>query len=62
MQKALEVIQEYNHVMDFTIIRVIESMFALLRKGTSNYNDYHSEFQMSYEQIFTYMSKDLYFL
>ena len=32
VQKALEAVQEYKHVMDFTIIRVIESMFALLRK------------------------------
>ena len=46
--------------MEFTKIRVIESMFALLKKGTENiieYNDNHSEFPMSDEQIFTYMSK-----
>ena len=60
VQKALEAVEEYNHVMEFTKIRVIESMFALLRKGTTNiieYNDNHSEFPMSDEQIFTYMSK-----
>ena len=60
VQKALETVQEYNHVMEFTKIRVIESMFALLRKGTTNiieYNDNHSEFPMSDEQIFTYMTK-----
>ena len=35
-------------------------MFALLRRGTTNiieYNDNHSEFPMSDEQIFSYMSK-----
>ena len=60
VQLALEDVQKYNHVMEFTKIRVIESMFALLRKGTENiieYNDNHSEFPMSDEQIFTYMSK-----
>ena len=60
VQKALDAAQQYNHVMDFTKIRVIESMFALLRRGTTNiidYNDNHSEFPMSDEQIFTYMSK-----
>ena len=60
VQKALEAVEEYTHVMEFTRIRVIESMFTLLRKGTTNiieYNDNHSEFPMSDEQIFTYMSK-----
>ena len=60
VQKALEAVEEYNHVMEYTKIRVIESMFALLRRGTTNiieYNDNHSEFPMTDEQIFTYMSK-----
>ena len=60
VQKALDAVEEYNHVMEYTKIRVIESMFALLRRGTTNiieYNDNHSEFPMSDEQIFTYMSK-----
>jgi len=60
VQKALEAVEKYTHVMEFTKIRVIESMFALLRRGTTNiieYNDNHSEFPMSDEQIFTYMSK-----
>ena len=29
--------------MDFTRIRVIESMFALLRKGTTNIIDYNED-------------------
>ena len=60
VQKALEAVEQYKHVMEYTKIRVIESMFALLRRGTTNiieYNDNHSEFPMSDEQIFTYMSK-----
>ena len=60
VQQALDEVEKYNHIMDFTKIRVIESMFALLRKGTSNiieYNDNHSEFPFTEDQIFTYMSK-----
>ena len=60
VQKALEATESMTHVMEFSKIRVIESMFALLRRGTTNiieYNDNHSEFPMSDEQIFTYMSK-----
>ena len=60
VQQALDEVEKYNHIMDFTKIRVIESMFALLRKGTSNiieYNDNHNEFPFTDDQIFTYMSK-----
>ena len=60
VQRALEATESMPHVMEFSRIRVIESMFALLRRGTANiieYNDNHSEFPMSDEQIFTYMSK-----
>ena len=60
VQKALEATESMTHVMEFSKIRVIESMFSLLRRGTTNiieYNDNHSEFPMSDEQIFTYMSK-----
>ena len=60
VQKALEAVEEYSHVMEYTKIRVIESMFALLRRGTTNiieYNDNHSEFPMSDDQIKGYMSK-----
>jgi len=56
VQQALDEVEKYNHIMDFTKIRVIESMFALLRKGTSNiieYNDNHSEFPFTEDQIFT---------
>ena len=64
VEKALEILQEYNHEMGFTKVGVIESLFTLLRKGESNiieYNDNHREFPMTDEQIFTYMSKWLIF-
>ena len=60
VQRALETTESMPHVMEFSRIRVIESMFALLRKGTTNiieYNDNHSEFPMNDDQIFSYMSK-----
>ena len=43
VQKALDEVEKYPHVMEFTKIRVVESMFALLRKGTTNILDYNEE-------------------
>ena len=60
VQKALDKVEKLQHVMDFTRIRVIESMFALLRKGTTNiidYNEENSEFPLDDNQVFAYMSK-----
>ena len=60
VQKALEEVEKLPHVMDFTRIRVVESMFALLRKGTTNiidYNEENSEFPLDDDKIFAYMSK-----
>lgn len=48
------------HVMDFTIIRCLESFFALVRRGISNvieYNENHSDFPLKENQILNYMSK-----
>ena len=50
--KAVEYSFSQNHVMEFTVMRALESMFALLRKGISNvleYNDSHPDFPMSDE-------------
>ncbi len=58
--KALEISAKYNHIMEFSRIRVIESMFALLRKGTSNiidYNENHSEFPLTEDQSINYIKK-----
>ena len=60
VQKALDEVEKLPHVMEFTKIRVVESMFALLRKGTTNiidYNEENSEFPMEDEKIYQYMSK-----
>lgn len=60
VEKALEVTSKYIHIMEFTRIRVIESMFALVRKGISNiieYNENHSEFPLSEDQSINYIKK-----
>ena len=60
VQKALDEAEKYPHVMEFTKIRVVESMFALLRKGTTNildYNEENSEFPLDDDKIYSYMSK-----
>lgn len=46
--------------MDFTKIRVIEAMFALIRKGIENiieYNEAQSDFPLESVQIVAYMTK-----
>ena len=60
VQKALDEVEKLPHVMEFTRIRVVESMFALLRKGTTNiidYNEENSEFPLDDDKVFAYMSK-----
>ena len=60
VQNALDISANYNHVMEYTKIRVIESMFALVRKGLSNileYNETYKENPMNTDQIYSYLSK-----
>lgn len=60
MTKVLDYAASLPHIMDFTRIRVLESTFALIRKGISNiidYNDVHSDFHLSDSQIEKYMQK-----
>lgn len=50
-ENAVNLSMEFGnkHVMDYTHIRVIEAMFALVRKSISNvleYNDNHSDLMM----------------
>ena len=40
----MKIASKMSHVMEFTVIRVTEAMFALIRKGISNvleYNEMH---------------------
>ena len=43
-ERALNIASTMPHVMEFTIIRVVEATMALIRKGISNvleYNESH---------------------
>jgi dynein heavy chain 1 len=58
MTRCIELAQTKQHVMEFTRIRVLEALFALLRKGLSNvidYNENHSDFPLEDGQVATYM-------
>ena len=58
VSKALEYASTIPHIMEFTRIRCLESMFALIRKGIENvleYNDSHSDFHLADSAIETYM-------
>jgi len=60
MTRALEFAATLPHVMEFTRIRCLEAIFALIRKGISNvldYNESHSDFPLSDSQIEAYMQK-----
>ena len=48
------------HVMEFTVIRVTEAMFALIRKGISNmlqHNDMDQELPLEDEVLVKYLRK-----
>jgi len=49
MTKVLDFASTLPHIMEFTRIRVLESTFALVRKGISNiidYNEMKQDFQL----------------
>ena len=58
--QLLEYSQIQDHVMNFTCIRALESMFALIRKGiivVLEYNESRPEYPLSEHQIEQYMTK-----
>lgn len=60
--KALEEAKKYNHIMEFTEIRALNTLFSLLNKACRNvleYNAQHPDFPLDSEQIESYMSKKL---
>ncbi|KAG0049018.1 hypothetical protein BGZ83_006135 [Gryganskiella cystojenkinii] len=62
--KALEFAATLDHIMDFTIMRVLGTLFSLLNKSVRNviqYNNQHSDFPMNAEQLDSYISKRLVF-
>jgi len=58
--QCLEYAARQNHIMKFTEIRVIEAMFALIRKGVNlviMYNDERPEFPLNDNQIEAFITK-----
>ncbi|KAH6672719.1 dynein heavy chain [Plectosphaerella plurivora] len=59
---AMEEAKGYDHIMDFTVARVLNTLFSLLNKGVRDmieYNSQHSDFPLDPEQIEAYVSKKL---
>ncbi|KAI7825176.1 dynein heavy chain [Gamsiella multidivaricata] len=62
--RALDYAATLEHIMDFTTMRVLGTLFSLLNKSVRNviqYNSQHSDFPMGAEQLDSYMSKRLVF-
>lgn len=59
---ALKQAESYNHIMEFTIARVLTTLFSLLNKAVRDlieYNAAHVDFPLDPEQIEAYVAKKL---
>ncbi|KAJ6144523.1 hypothetical protein N7470_008418 [Penicillium chermesinum] len=62
VHKALAEAKKYNHIMEFTDSRALNTLFSLLNKSCRNvleYNVQHVDFPLDAEQIENYISKKL---
>jgi dynein heavy chain 1 len=62
LENALVEAQRYNHIMEFTQIRVLNTFFSLLNKTCRTmieYNIQHDDFPLDPEQIESFVSKKL---
>lgn len=62
IQKALENASGHNHIMEYTVTRVLNTLFSLLNKCVRDiieYNAQHSDFPLDPEQVESYLSKKL---
>ncbi|KAI7343729.1 Dynein heavy chain, partial [Hortaea werneckii] len=60
VKKSLERCKDSHHIMDFTVIRAMGTLFCLLRKACRSvleYNIQHSDFALTDEQVDAYLSK-----
>ena len=58
--KALDFALNQEHIMDFTRLRPLNSLFSMLNQGIRNilkYNQAHPDFPMSQQQIELYMTR-----
>ncbi|KAI5868419.1 cytoplasmic dynein heavy chain [Durotheca rogersii] len=59
---ALKKAESYNHIMEYTVARVLTTLFSLLNKAVRDvieYNAAHVDFPLDSEQIEAYVSKKL---
>ncbi|KAK4683210.1 dynein heavy chain [Podospora pseudoanserina] len=62
INEALQQAEGFNHIMEFTIARVLNTMFSLLNKAVRDiieYNSQHVDFPLEPEQVENYISKKL---
>lgn len=62
IEKALSVSRKFRHIMDFTDIRALNTLFSLLNKtcrSVLEYNVQHQDFPLEDSQIESYLSKKL---
>lgn len=62
LQKALIYVQNYSHIMHFTQIRALNTLFSLLNKACRamiEYNIQHDDFPLQSEQVESFISKKL---
>ncbi|KAG6054551.1 Dynein heavy chain cytoplasmic [Claviceps sp. LM77 group G4] len=60
--QALERAESYNHIMEFTVARALNTLFSLLNKAVRDvieYNGQHSDFPLNAEQIEAFVPKKL---
>lgn len=59
---ALKEAESYNHIMEFTVARVLNTLFSLLNKAVRDiieYNAQHVDFPLDPEQVEAFISKKL---
>lgn len=59
---ALQEAEGFNHIMEFTVARVLNTLFSLLNKAVRDiieYNAQHADFPLDPEQVEAYISKKL---
>lgn len=62
VSKCLEFASQQEHIMDFTRLRALSSLFSMINQSVRNvlnYNHTHSDFPMSMEQLEKYAPKAL---
>ncbi|KAF2279064.1 uncharacterized protein EI97DRAFT_465408 [Westerdykella ornata] len=62
IEKALSMARKYKHIMEYTDIRALNTLFSLLNKACRNvleYNVQHQDFPMEDEAVEAYLSKKL---